>query len=704
MGAIDWSIIPWWVSVVPAVALGLGAVIFVHELGHFAVAKLCGVKCEKFFIGFDIGGYKISRKWGETEYGIGILPLGGYVKMLGQDDNPANIAEQVRESQVREGSTIETKEITGPDGVKYLVDSRSYLAKTVPQRMAIISAGVIMNVIFAFIFAVIAYGIGVPYIPCEVSQTSPGSAAYQAAIRTGDEIVKIGDVEKPSFTDLKSGVTLGDLENGIPFTVRHPDGEEETINLKPRQESGLAKVGIFSPSSLRLNAEKPVADDSPAAAASPKFEGNDDIISVNGEPVGKYHEFIAKIIEHSAEPLEITVQRGGKAPSSDRFGPRKGGKELTISIPARPTRSLGLVMEMGKIVAVEQGSEAAEKQIVPGDFIDKISFADGDATDVAAGEQFSDPMALPEQLRQLANEGRDVELTVRRSAGSGDGRQATEQIRLGLRKVTWLEPTWIENDPLSVPALGIAYRVLNRVNQVRPDSPAAATGMKSGDLVTQAEIVLPSTSQTKEALEKIEFNEQGGHNWPMFMDLVQRLPADATVKLTFQRNDETLTSELKPVAITGSFEPDRGFLFDPIQKIRKATSFNEQVQLGYKETVNSLTMVFRFLQKLTTGQVPATSLGGPITIAQAAGYSAFEGVGKLLVFLTMLSANLAVINFLPIPLLDGGHMVFLAWEGIRGRPASEKLVVALHTVGFVFIISLMAFVLMLDFGWIDRNL
>ena len=93
-----------WLLVILQVAFGLGAVIFVHELGHFAVAKMCGVKCEKFFIGFDIGGYKISRKWGETEYGIGILPLGGYVKMLGQDDNPANIAEQVRESQVATAS------------------------------------------------------------------------------------------------------------------------------------------------------------------------------------------------------------------------------------------------------------------------------------------------------------------------------------------------------------------------------------------------------------------------------------------------------------------------------------------------------------------------------------------------------------------------------------------------------------------------
>ena len=61
-----------WLLVILQVSLGLGAVIFVHELGHFAVAKMCGVKCDKFFIGFDVGGYKLSRQWGETEYGIGM--------------------------------------------------------------------------------------------------------------------------------------------------------------------------------------------------------------------------------------------------------------------------------------------------------------------------------------------------------------------------------------------------------------------------------------------------------------------------------------------------------------------------------------------------------------------------------------------------------------------------------------------------------
>jgi len=257
-----------WLTVILQVAAGLGTVIFVHELGHFAVAKMCGVKCDKFFIGFDIGGYKISRKWGETEYGIGILPMGGYVKMLGQDDNPANIAEQVRESEASGAGAMATKEITGPDGEKFVVDRRSYLAKSVPQRMAIISAGVIMNIIFAFIFAMIAFGMGVPYIPCIVSQTAPGSPAWQAGIRPGDEIVKVSAIENPSFTQLMQNVTLGDLEAGVPFVIRRADSEqEESLLLTPKQGKGLAKVGIAPPNSLRLAKTLPALKGTPAGDA-----------------------------------------------------------------------------------------------------------------------------------------------------------------------------------------------------------------------------------------------------------------------------------------------------------------------------------------------------------------------------------------------------------------------------------------------------
>ncbi|MCA9067128.1 MAG: site-2 protease family protein, partial [Planctomycetaceae bacterium] len=118
------------------VALGLGMVIFFHELGHFAVAKWCDVQVERFSIGF--GPVIWSRTWGETEYALSAIPFGGYVKMLGQDD-------------IDPGQETSTEIAENP---------RSYTAKSVPQRMAIISAGVIMNVITGFLFYVGAMWLG----------------------------------------------------------------------------------------------------------------------------------------------------------------------------------------------------------------------------------------------------------------------------------------------------------------------------------------------------------------------------------------------------------------------------------------------------------------------------------------------------------------------------------------------------------------
>ncbi|MFM8707310.1 MAG: site-2 protease family protein, partial [Planctomycetia bacterium] len=155
----EWIVQPssWWVIL--QVALGLGFVIFVHELGHFLVAKACGVKCEKFFLGFDVGGMKLaSFTWGETEYGIGALPLGGYVKMLGQDDNPAAAAEEARRARALIESGDLPHEPTSDPHPAW--DPRSYPAQSVPERMAIISAGVIMNVIFAVLMASWAFGLG----------------------------------------------------------------------------------------------------------------------------------------------------------------------------------------------------------------------------------------------------------------------------------------------------------------------------------------------------------------------------------------------------------------------------------------------------------------------------------------------------------------------------------------------------------------
>ncbi len=97
------------------------------------------------------------------------------------------------------------------------------------------------------------------------------------------------------------------------------------------------------------------------------------------------------------------------------------------------------------------------------------------------------------------------------------------------------------------------------------------------------------------------------------------------------------------------------------------------------------------------------NLGGPISIAAVAGSEASEGISRLLMFLTFLSANLAVLNFLPIPVLDGGHMVFLAYEGVTGKPPNERVQVALTYLGLLLILTLMVWVLGLDFGLISRQ-
>src|SRR4029079_7523448 len=265
MATIELADILSMIGIVLKVAIGLGAVIFVHELGHFLVAKACGVKCEKFMIGFDIAGYRIARQWGETLYGIGILPLGGYVKMLGQDDDPAHIAEQMKQSQI-DANSPNAVQITGPGGEKYFVDRRSYLAKSVPQRMAIISAGVVMNVIFAFIFATVAYGMGVPYQPSIISEVMPGSPAWKEGLEPGDEIIKLGSRENPSFVQLKGSVTLGDGEKGIPAVIRRAvDGNGvDTVLRTDRGRGRFQTIGILAARSLTLLKEAPTLDDSPA--------------------------------------------------------------------------------------------------------------------------------------------------------------------------------------------------------------------------------------------------------------------------------------------------------------------------------------------------------------------------------------------------------------------------------------------------------
>lgn len=674
----------WWNVI--QVALGLGFVIFVHELGHFAVAKMCGVKCEKFYLGFDIGGWKLFKyQWGETEYGIGVLPLGGYVKMLGQDDNPARAAEELERSKVRSPEeAAEGVVAVGPDDEKIVLDPRSYMAQSVPERMAIISAGVIMNVIFAFLMAMAAYGMGVRYTPAVVGGVSPGSPAWAGDLRVGDEIVAIGEMENPRFEDIRVGVALNDIVHGVDLKVRRPGREELiTINVKPVREGPRPVLGVLPASSTTLHPIRPVRPGAPAAG---DFWPGDQIVAINGQSIGESDQALLQRLfaQHPDETLRLAVRYAtvDVAEDDEKQSPYKP-RQTTVEVAPVPMQTLGVSLRMGRIVAVQPGSPAAAAGVQAGDRIETID-----------GAPPVDAVFLPEWLRRKAGE--TIALSVSR------GEQLVEIAEVTLRQPTTNETPIGDGQPMAAPALGIAYEVENVIVAVESAGPAAGK-LQRQDAIVQAEFFKPpEDDQDLESAAKIEFDDKK-LNWPWAMELLQSMPSGSMVVLTVRRGEEEVAlSPIAPATAEDWFNADRGFLFVPVQAIRTAKSLPEAARYAGRETLGFLTQVYQFIHRIFTGQLSAKLAGGPVTIANAAYHYADAGFAELLIFLAMLSANLAVINFLPIPVLDGGHMVFLLYEGILRKPPSEKVQIALTYAGLAMILSLMIFVLALDVGLISR--
>jgi regulator of sigma E protease len=129
---------------------------------------------------------------------------------------------------------------------------------------------------------------------------------------------------------------------------------------------------------------------------------------------------------------------------------------------------------------------------------------------------------------------------------------------------------------------------------------------------------------------------------------------------------------------------------------KKAGSAGEACAMSLDHTRNSVIDIYLTLRNLVVGDLSVKSLHGPIGIAKTAAIFAEEGLPDFLLFLGLISINLAVINFLPIPVLDGGHMVFLIWEGLTRRRPSERVVVAATYVGLAFVASLMVAVIYID--------
>jgi regulator of sigma E protease len=470
--------------------------------------------------------------------------------------------------------------------------------------------------------------------------------------------------------------------------------------------SAAARAKLVSPQASEPDSDKA------------KFQAGDTIVAIDDMPVDSYREYAKQLAANREKPLRITVRRPpAKAEGADRKADTAiADQELTFEVHAQPMHRFGLVMNMGPIASIQKGSPAENAGFQEGDQIEQVDGRPMAAQGAEEGMNSWDSMSLPAYAQRAAAESREIEFTLRRPAGNPS---ESNQLTIRVEPVAAFNSFHPPGAPLAVNAIGFAYHVGNEVAGVVPDSPAAKAGLKVGDRISAARVTYaPDSKGEKEAPLVVRFvaDEPGWlgrlvrsifggakseprvePSWPMLVDAMQFALPGTTVELTYKQSDEDepRTVTIEPTPVDGAHLAARGFNFELVEKIRTAESFGEQIQLGWQETTEALGMVFRFLQKLGT-QVPLTALGGPGTIAVVAGNEASKGLPSFLVFLTMLSANLAVLNFLPIPLLDGGHMVFLAYEGIRRRPAPEKFVIAMHMLGFVFIIGLMMFVIGLD--------
>jgi regulator of sigma E protease len=719
-----------WTFTVLEICVALGMVIFVHELGHFAVAKLCGVKCEKFYMGFDIFGLKIFKfRWGETEYGIGILPLGGYVKMLGQEDNPAKLREEMERAQKQSsgataglpssaagtggqathgtqsaaGATAGLPSSAGSTGGQAtrgaqsasakdaanapaaLYDPRSFLAKSVPKRMAIIAAGVVMNVIFAFLCATVAYRLSVTQIDPTVGSLMPGGPAWQVGIKPGDKIEQVGGTKISRYQDILHSVTVGeDISQGVPIIVNRGDQKERlTFTVHPTTTGMAPMIGISSSFTTTLRGIAAPADaDSEASRAFAEFKTGDKIVQMDDQPIESYADIRSYLAAHRDKNITVTVERAAKD-KKDKSDNSTSPEEVKVTLPPRPMSVVaeGLRMAMGPITTVQVDSPAAKADLRKGDVLLKIN-----------GEPIDDPMRLPELVRKLSlkSPGETIELAIER-----DGKEIKiDRVELN-QSDSYEQPVLVVgNNPVDIPQLGIAYHVLNRVAAVDPDSAAAKAGLKSGDTVVKATILPPKDIDSNlPQQQEVTLNfQKNPMDWTRLTEVLQNVYPGTRVELTLE-GDRQVTVE--PGEAEDWFNPDRGLPLEPLQFMEKAENWGDAARLGARETWESLTMVVKFLRNLGT-RISFDALGGPATIVAAAYGYAQQGPAMLLIFLTMLSANLAVLNILPIPILDGGHIMFLAYEGVRGKPANERVQILLSYIGLALILALMIWVIRLD--------
>lgn len=563
--------------------LMLVPLVLFHEFGHYVLARAMGVKVLSFSVGFG----PVIAEWsrGGTQYAIRALPLGGFVRMLGDDPS----------------APVDPETATDPE---------AFTSKPVWRRTLIVAAGPIFNFILPLI---VLFGTALTFrqqVESSVIGTvlADGPAA-KAGLLPGDRIVSVSGTPVATFFDLTH--TIGPNAGKPTEIVVDRDGTPKTFVITPSNmhidlipEIGLERnVGKISVSPLWQASVVRVLPDSPAAMAGVRSGDLVRALEVAGqkEPVERFHDLqkrvTAALAQNQAIALHVSRLRWS-APAElpdTRQGPVKWHEDATTRIelspgPAREASSIGLAEARNVIGFVEAGSPAAvQARLAPGDEIVAV-----------------------------------------------DGKPLTSIDALGA--------------DLTRP-----FYAAMRANRGKP----------------QAELL---------ALARAA---QSPHTFQ-----VRRQVAQAGGGSTFTLTEARLTMEIK-----GSAEerpsPRIGLGQASMETHGAKIPNPDLVWSGLVWTGESFMesgeLVLRTLLGLFRGHVPVSELGGPGLIWQIANQTADMGPEPFLVTLSGLSINLGIVNLLPIPLVDGGHLLFLLIEAVRRGPVGLRTRLIASYVGMTFL-------------------
>lgn len=642
--------------------VGIGLLIFIHELGHFLAAKWCGVKVEAFALGIGPLIPGLSFKKGETQYGLAWFPIGGYVKMLGQVDDPNDKSQDARE--VAESP-------------------HSYKNKSVGQRMLIISAGVIMNVILGFILFFIVYFFGKEDVVGKIGTVSPGSPAERAGLQAGSELLSVAHITPPWYNDLNMTSALANPGvTQIPIKFRTADGQERDVIVIPKKGKHDVRpsIGVTQAFGNRLNryAEKGKPPSYPGLpASSSTFLPGDVVTMIEPEgapaPIPVKDGFDIHLVEHiyRSQVLKYHVNRpGAKANETTR---------AIVEVQPSYFHTLGLRMTMGPIVSVSQYRPACTKDLQEGDLIVSVN-----------GNTNIDPLQLPDMVDALVRKDKKAVLQIKRGDKTFDINVDLETIG---KRGTWMESPPINSTPMAFPALGFSYSVSNTIAAVDPGSPADKAGIKPGSTIKR----LTYKNQEPELSEKVELDER--YAWPYVFSWMQELPNTGIYSLTLSdaQGTEHTVDNLQTVDDKNWFYYKRGLWLEPEMKLHIADNLWDAIVIGGRESYRFVGQIYLNLYSLLRGSISVKLLSGPLGLAEATYRFANIGLISLLHLLAIISINLAVVNFLPIPVLDGGHMVLLLAEKVRGKPLNDTWVMIITYIGLAIVLSLMLATVFLDF-------